>query len=156
MTTRNLSFAVADCFWKMVRDTVEQQADAFKATRFNLETEWKNNYPRTRELDRDELFEKARGEILDEVINLSLISPQTWEEALGRKLWEKVAPFVFESIFLPASQGRVREANGSSSATRYTVLIFASRNFELTYAPFPDPSRSTTARAPSTPRWISS
>ena len=66
---------------------------------------------RTRELDRDELFEKARGEILDEVINLSLISPQTWEEAVSKRLWDKVAPYVFENIYLPAAQGRIGEAN---------------------------------------------
>ncbi len=112
ITTRNLSFAVSECFWKMVRDTVEQQADAFKATRFNLETEWKNNYPRIRELDRDELFEKARGEILDEVINLSQISPQSWEEAISSKLWEKVAPYVFENIYLPAAQTRAAGGDG--------------------------------------------
>ncbi|XP_070490258.1 dynamin-like GTPase OPA1, mitochondrial isoform X2 [Chironomus tepperi] len=103
-TSRNLSLAVADRFWKMVRETIEQQADAFKATRFNLETEWKNNYPRIRELGRDELYEKARGEVLDEVVNLSQISPKRWEELLNKKLWEKISNYVFENIYLPAAQ----------------------------------------------------
>ena len=52
MTTQNLSFAVANCFWNMVRESIEQQADSFKARKFNLETEWKNHYASVRELDR--------------------------------------------------------------------------------------------------------
>ncbi|XP_050492847.1 dynamin-like 120 kDa protein, mitochondrial isoform X7 [Bombus huntii] len=117
VTTRNLSLAVAECFWKMVRETVEQQADAFKATRFNLETEWKNNFPRLRELDRDELFERARGEILDEIINLSQVSPRHWEEVLMVRIWDKVSMHVFENIYLPAAQ------SGSPSTFNTTVDI---------------------------------
>ncbi|XP_073531164.1 dynamin-like GTPase OPA1, mitochondrial isoform X3 [Phyllobates terribilis] len=104
VTTKNLSLAVSDCFWKMVRASVEQQADAFKATRFNLETEWKNNYPRLRELDRHELFEKAKNEILDEVISLTQVTPKHWEEILQRTLWERVSTHVIENIYLPAAQ----------------------------------------------------
>lgn len=104
VTSRNLSLAVSDRFWKMVRETIEQQADAFKATRFNLETEWKNNFPRLRESGRDELFEKAKGEILDEVVNLSQTSAKKWEDLLTDKLWEKLSNYVFENIYLPAAQ----------------------------------------------------
>lgn len=104
VTTRNLSLAVADCFWKMVKETVEQQADAFKARRFNLETEWKNNFPRIREQDRDELFDRARSEILDEIVNLSQVSPKHWEETLLQNIWERVSPHVFENIYIPAAQ----------------------------------------------------
>ncbi|KAM6257803.1 dynamin-like GTPase OPA1, mitochondrial isoform 4-T4 [Porphyrio hochstetteri] len=104
VTTKNLSLAVSDCFWKMVRESVEQQADAFKATRFNLETEWKNNYPRLRELDRNELFEKAKNEILDEVISLTQVTPKHWEEILQKMLWERVSTHVIENIYLPAAQ----------------------------------------------------
>lgn len=105
----------------MVKETVEQQADVFKARRFNLETEWKNNFPRfvfcwkliltklknycrIREQDRDELFERARSEILDEVVNLSQVSPREWEERLLLNIWEKVSGNVFENIYIPAAQ----------------------------------------------------
>ncbi|XP_064194417.1 dynamin-like 120 kDa protein, mitochondrial [Anguilla rostrata] len=104
VTTKNLSLAVSDCFWNMVGESVEQQADAFKASRFNLETEWKNNYPRLRELDRNELFEKAKNEILDEVINLSQVTPKHWQDILQKKLWERMHTHVIENIYLPAAQ----------------------------------------------------
>ncbi|KAK0061378.1 dynamin-like 120 kDa protein mitochondrial isoform X1 [Biomphalaria pfeifferi] len=106
MTTQNLSLAVAETFWKMVKETVEQQADAFKATRFNLETEWKNAFPRIRELDREELFEKCKGEILDEIINLSQVTPKEWEGAFYKKLWEKTGSYIIENVYLPAAQSK--------------------------------------------------
>ncbi|XP_028160805.1 dynamin-like 120 kDa protein, mitochondrial [Ostrinia furnacalis] len=103
VTTRNLSLAVADCFWRMVRASVEQQADAFKAMRFNLETEWKNTFPRQRELDRDELFERARAELLDQSAELSAVAAPAWEQRLHAALWGAAAERVFAGIYLPAA-----------------------------------------------------
>ncbi|XP_045507894.1 dynamin-like 120 kDa protein, mitochondrial isoform X2 [Colias croceus] len=103
VTTRNLALGVAECFWRMVRDSVEQQADAFKAMRFNLETEWKNTFPRQRELDRDELFERARAELLDQSAELSGVPAAQWELRLRTALWETAAPNVLAAIYLPAA-----------------------------------------------------
>ncbi|CAH2098575.1 unnamed protein product [Euphydryas editha] len=103
VTTRNLAMGVAECFWRMVRDSVEQQADAFKAMRFNLETEWKNTFPRQRELDRDELFERARAELLDQSAELSAVPAADWERRLLAALWASAAERVFSGIYLPAA-----------------------------------------------------
>ncbi|XP_053201984.1 dynamin-like 120 kDa protein, mitochondrial isoform X2 [Panonychus citri] len=107
-TTHNLSLAVSECFWKMVKASVEQQADAFKAARFNLETEWRNSFPRMRECDRDELFEKAKAQLVDEIVNLSQLSPNHWETVISKLLWESCSSYLMESIYLPASQELVR------------------------------------------------
>jgi optic atrophy protein 1 len=38
------------------------------------------------------------------VVNLSQLTPKHWEEALSKKLWERMATHVFENIYLPAAQ----------------------------------------------------
>lgn len=62
------------------------------------------SFYRLRESGRDELFDKAKGEILDEVVTLSQISAKKWEEALNEKLWDKLSNYVFENIYLTAAQ----------------------------------------------------
>ena len=53
---------------------------------------------------QNELFDKARNEILDEVLTLSEITPQMWEDIITKHLWSAVAPHFIETIYLPAAQ----------------------------------------------------
>ena len=53
---------------------------------------------------QDELFDKARGEILDEVLSLSQTSPHDWEATISKNLWKEVQDHAIESIYLPAAQ----------------------------------------------------
>lgn len=103
-TTQNLSFAVSDCFWKMVKAAVEQQADLYKARKFNLETEWKNTFSKYRELDRDELFEIGKNQILDQIIKLSHYNELHWETLFFQRLNENFKRFIFEEIYLPCAE----------------------------------------------------
>ena len=75
------------------------------ALRYNLEAEWRNRYPGGRTLDRDDLFELGKADILNTVAGLQMREPVKWESLLTTTLWSKVAPSVMD-IFREAAQGR--------------------------------------------------
>lgn len=102
-TTRNLSAKVSECFWGMVKSSIEQQADAYKATLFNLEAEWAHLFPHMRQLTRDELFYSARNEILNEVAKLSRLSTKHWDQFISTQLWARVRDHIINRIYFPAS-----------------------------------------------------
>lgn len=87
----------------MVKASVEQQADAFKASRFNLETEWHNSFSNWREMDRDELFEKLRNHLFEEIVHLSQLAPSYWEETLSTIMVNKIRLHIIDNIFIPGS-----------------------------------------------------
>lgn len=107
-TTRNLSAKVSECFWGMVKASIEQQADAYKATLFNLEAEWNHLFPQMRQLTRDELFYNARNEILNEVAKLSRLSTKHWDQYISSLLWDRVRDHLITRVYFPASSDPLR------------------------------------------------
>ncbi|XP_064384998.1 dynamin-like 120 kDa protein, mitochondrial [Halichondria panicea] len=105
LSTRNMVTAVTEEFWKMVRGSINDQALHFKTLRYNLEAEWRNRYPGGRTLDRDDLFELGKADILTEVASLQVLPPNKWEMILSEGLWDRMAPKVLD-IFMAAAQGR--------------------------------------------------
>lgn len=103
-TTRNLSTKVSECFWGMVKASIEQQADAYKATLFNLEAEWNHLFPHMRQLTRDELFYNARNEILNDIAKLSRLSTKHWDLFISTQLWDRVRDHIMGKVYFPASR----------------------------------------------------
>lgn len=102
-TIRNLGNKVAECFWGMVKASVEQQADAYQATLFNLEAEWNLLFPQLRQLTRDELFYNARNEILDDVAKLSRLPTKHWDVFISEQLWSRVKDHIIEQVYMSAA-----------------------------------------------------
>ena len=46
--------------------------------RYRLEAEWRNKFPGERVLDRGDLFEMEKANLLREVASLALVTPAKW------------------------------------------------------------------------------
>lgn len=53
---------------------------------------------------QDELFEKGRAEILDDVLSLHDITPEDWEKKLYDRMWQTISPLVVDDIYISAAQ----------------------------------------------------
>lgn len=106
LSTRNMVNTVTDNFWTMVEESIHDQALLFKTLRYNLEAEWRNKFPGERTLDRDDLFELGKADILTQVASLQILPPLQWEDILMNSLWDKIGPKVLEDIFVHAAESR--------------------------------------------------
>ena len=74
----SLSDAVSLFFWNLVRDSTEEQLMRFQEAHETLNLEWNSSFPSQRIMDRSELFDTAKGIILDAVSRLATMSCYPW------------------------------------------------------------------------------
>ena len=70
----SLSEAVSLFFWNLVRESTEDQLMRFQEAHETLNLEWNSSFPSQRIMDRNELFDTAKGVILDAVTRLATCS----------------------------------------------------------------------------------
>ncbi|KAI0989796.1 hypothetical protein GJ496_009520 [Pomphorhynchus laevis] len=121
ITTRNLSLAVSSCFWNMVRQSIVHQLDTYTATRYNLEAEWKNMYHSLRQQNRDDLFDRTRYELLDQLVKLGEIHPDQWQSKLLDQMWSSLRTLFIDNILMKAYE------SGSKAGFETTVDINLAR-----------------------------
>eukprot|EP00123_Amoebidium_parasiticum_P016511 comp23471_c0_seq1/m.39216 comp23471_c0_seq1/g.39216 ORF comp23471_c0_seq1/g.39216 comp23471_c0_seq1/m.39216 type:complete len:888 (-) comp23471_c0_seq1:214-2877(-) len=102
-TTENLSRAISQEFWKLVKDSVTQETEAIRGELTNKELEWKNKY-KGRLMSRDELFQLGKHEILESVAAFDSITPKQWENMLSNRMYQSISQKLIKDIYLTAAK----------------------------------------------------
>ncbi|GAU97682.1 hypothetical protein RvY_08935 [Ramazzottius varieornatus] len=105
LSTRNMSRKMSEIFWQHVKTSLRYQIDFLKSRKAVLEKSWKTHFNKARVLDRDELYETGRMQLLDDVIRLQNLPQSTWENDFEERLWTAMADYVFTDIYVPAASG---------------------------------------------------
>ena len=100
--TQNMCDAVSKIFWGLVKTSIQSELDKLKEQLFLLESEWKNKYQKSRELDRDQLFQKGKDVLLDKIVELENLDPGEFESDLRGRLWEKIENHFLHEVYLAA------------------------------------------------------
>ena len=87
----------------LVRDGYNYSARAFDL-RSELSDFADSSSLDNKELPQNDLYEKAKDDILDDISSLHKLTPLEWETLLQESLWEKIHSKVVDDIYLAAAE----------------------------------------------------
>ena len=120
----NMCDKVSRTFWTMVKSSLKGELSKLSDHLFALETEWKNNFRNVRELDRAQLFEKGKEEILDRLVKINVLDEGKFEEDLRRKIWQRIEKHFIKEIYLPAEQNAASASEFNTLADIRVRIVF--------------------------------